>query len=136
MSKLRKEIQTRSCVFTFSVKLEKWSFHVADFPRTGKKCTEIKRKVREERAELLFWFICKNCGVVAAFASQILNSQMLRCGLFSGDVTAPLLKASRDFFCKQANHTHRPVASIRRTEALASVEISYCFFFFFFCLCI
>ena len=40
-------------MFTFSVKLEKWSFHVADFPRTGKKCTEMK-KVRERRANLLF----------------------------------------------------------------------------------
>ena len=41
-------------MFTFSVKLEKWSFHVADLPRTGKKCTEIKKKVREGRAKLLF----------------------------------------------------------------------------------
>ena len=40
-------------MFTFSVKLEKWSFHVADFPRTGKKCTEMK-KAREGRANLLF----------------------------------------------------------------------------------
>ena len=31
-------------MFTFSVKLEKWSFHVADLPRTEKKCTEIKKK--------------------------------------------------------------------------------------------
>ena len=44
MSKLGKEIQFRGCVFTFSVKLEKWSFHVADLPITGKKCTEIKKK--------------------------------------------------------------------------------------------
>ena len=43
-------------VFTFSVKLEKWSFHVAGLPRTGKKFTEIK-KAREGRAELLFLFI-------------------------------------------------------------------------------
>ena len=43
-------------MFTFSVKLEKWSFHVADVPRTGKKCTEIK-KAREGRAKLLFLFI-------------------------------------------------------------------------------
>ena len=49
-------------MFTFSVKLEKWSFHVANLPRTGKKCTEIK-KAREGRAKLLFLFIC---GVVAA----------------------------------------------------------------------
>ena len=30
-------------MFTFSVKLEKWSFNVADLPRTGKKCTEMKK---------------------------------------------------------------------------------------------
>ena len=28
-------------MFTFSIKLEKWSFHVTDLSRTGKKCTEI-----------------------------------------------------------------------------------------------
>ena len=33
-------------MFTFSTKLEKWSFHVADFPRRGKKCTERKRHVK------------------------------------------------------------------------------------------
>ena len=43
-------------MFTFSVKLEKGSFHVADLPKTGEKCTEIK-KAREGRAKLLFWFI-------------------------------------------------------------------------------
>ena len=43
-------------MFTFSVKLEKWSFHVADLPRTEKKCTEMK-KAREGRAKLLFCFI-------------------------------------------------------------------------------
>ena len=43
-------------MFTFSVKLEKWSFHVADLQRTGKKCTEMK-KAREGRAKLLFCFI-------------------------------------------------------------------------------
>ena len=41
-------------MFTFSVKLEEWSFHVADLPRTGKKCREIK-KAREGRTKLLFW---------------------------------------------------------------------------------
>ena len=56
MSKLEKTIQIRGCVFTFSVKLDKWSFHVADLPRTRKKCTEIK-KAREGRAKLLFLFI-------------------------------------------------------------------------------
>ena len=39
-------------MFTFSVKLEKWSFHVADLPRTAKKCTEII-KAREGRVKLL-----------------------------------------------------------------------------------
>ena len=43
-------------VFTFSAKLEKWSFHVADLPRTGKKCTEIK-EAHKGRAKLLFLFI-------------------------------------------------------------------------------
>ena len=39
VSKLEKKIQIRGCVFAFSVKLEKWTFHVGDLPRTGKKCT-------------------------------------------------------------------------------------------------
>jgi len=43
VSKLGKNIQIRGCVFIFSVKLEMWSFHVADLPRTGKKFTEIKK---------------------------------------------------------------------------------------------
>ena len=46
----------RTRVFTFSVKLEKWSFRVSDLPRTGKKCTEIG-KAREGRAKLLFLVI-------------------------------------------------------------------------------
>ena len=50
---LGKKIQIGGCVFTFSVKLEKWSFLVADLPRTRKKCTEMK-KAREGRAKLLF----------------------------------------------------------------------------------
>ena len=40
-------------MFTFTVKLEKWSFHVANLPTTGKKCREIK-KAREARAKLCF----------------------------------------------------------------------------------
>ena len=55
--KLAKTIQISGCVFTFSVKLEKGSFHVADLHRTGKECTEIKKKAREMRAKLLFLFI-------------------------------------------------------------------------------
>ena len=42
-------------MFTFSEKLEKWSFHVADLPRTGKKCTEIKIAL-EGRAKLFLLF--------------------------------------------------------------------------------
>ena len=53
MSKLGKKIEIRVCVFTYSVKLEKWTFHVADLPRTGKKCIEIKTG-REGCAKLLF----------------------------------------------------------------------------------
>ena len=56
VSRLGKKLQIRACVFTFSLKLEKWSFHVADLPRTGKKCTEII-KAREGRAKVLFLFI-------------------------------------------------------------------------------
>ena len=56
MSRLGKKIPIRACVFTFSLKLEKWSFHVAHLPRTGKKCTEIK-KAREGRAKVLFFII-------------------------------------------------------------------------------
>ena len=46
MSRLGKKIPVRACVFIFSLKLEKWSFHVGDLPRTGKKCTEIKKHVK------------------------------------------------------------------------------------------
>ena len=56
-------------MFTFSLKLEKWSFHVADLPRTGKKCTEII-KAREGRAKVLFLFIkYAKLSAVAAVAS-------------------------------------------------------------------
>ena len=43
-------------MFTFSAKLEKWSFHVADLLRTGKKCTELKETL-EGRAKFLFLLI-------------------------------------------------------------------------------
>ena len=43
-------------MFTFPVKLKKWSFHVVDLPRTGKKCTEIK-KAREGRAKRFFFLV-------------------------------------------------------------------------------
>ena len=56
MSTPEKNIQICAWVFTFSVKLEKWPFHVADLPRAGKKCTEII-KAREGRAKVLFLFI-------------------------------------------------------------------------------
>ena len=54
VSTLEKKIQICACVLTFSVKLEKWSFLVADLPR--QKCTEIK-KARDVRAKLLFLLI-------------------------------------------------------------------------------
>ena len=56
VSRLGKKIPICACVFAFSLKLEKWSFHVADLSRTGKKCTEII-EAREGRAEVLFLFI-------------------------------------------------------------------------------
>ena len=56
MSRLGKKIPIHACVFTFSLKLERWSFHVADLSRTGKKFTEIIT-AREGRAKLLFLFI-------------------------------------------------------------------------------
>ena len=56
MSRLGRKIPIRACVLAFSLKLEKWSFHVADLPRTGKKCIEIM-KAREGRAKVLFLFI-------------------------------------------------------------------------------
>ena len=55
VSRLGKKIQIRACVFTFSLLPEKWSFHVANFPRTGKKCTEIV-KAREGHAKVLLVF--------------------------------------------------------------------------------
>ena len=54
MLKLRQKVQIHCLVFTFSVKLENWSFHVADLPKTCKK--KIKN-AREERAKLLFFLI-------------------------------------------------------------------------------
>ena len=56
MSRQGKKIQICVCVFMFSLKLQKRSFHVADLPRTEKKCTEII-KAREGRAKVLFLFI-------------------------------------------------------------------------------
>ena len=53
MSRPGKKIPICACVFTFSLKLEKWSFHLADLSRTRKKCTEII-KAREGRAKVLF----------------------------------------------------------------------------------
>ena len=40
----------------FSAKLEKWSFHVPDLPRTGKKCRGMK-KAHEGRAKILLLFV-------------------------------------------------------------------------------
>ena len=57
MSKLEKKIPIRACVFTFSVKLEKCSFRVADLPKMGKEIYRNKKKAREGRAKLLFFII-------------------------------------------------------------------------------
>ena len=71
VSTLGKKIQVCVCVFTFSfsLNLENWSFHVADLPRTGKKCTEIIT-ARERRAKVLFLFI-----KYAKFAALLLPSR-------------------------------------------------------------
>ena len=58
-------------MFTFSVKLEKWSFHVADLPRTRKKCMELK-KAREGREKRLFLSI-KYANFVASSLQSRLN---------------------------------------------------------------
>ena len=65
MSRLRKKIPICACMFMFSEKLEKWSFHVADLSRTGQKCTEII-SAREGHAKLLFLFIkYAKCGALS-----------------------------------------------------------------------
>ena len=69
MSNLEKIIQIRACVFTFSVKLEKWSSDVTNLPRKGKKCTQIKQ-AREGRAKLLFLFIKYSKFVVLPLRSR------------------------------------------------------------------
>ena len=56
-SKLRKKIPISACVFRFSVKLEKWSFRVADLPRKGKKCTETK-KTKKKHVKDVQSFVC------------------------------------------------------------------------------
>ena len=76
MSKLSKKIQIRGCVFTFSVKVQKWSFHVAGLPRTGKKCTETKKARAKWRAELLFWFI-KYAKIVALLLRRVVDLKTL-----------------------------------------------------------
>ena len=72
MSKLEKKIQIRACVFTFSVKLEKWSFDGTNSPRRRKKCAEIKKTAREGRAKLLFLFI-----KYAKFVALLLLSRLI-----------------------------------------------------------
>ena len=68
MSNLGKEIQIRGCVFVFSVKLEKRSFHGTDLHRRGKKCTKMNKNKHVKCVQ------SKICGVVAPVALQILNS--------------------------------------------------------------
>ena len=74
MSRLGKKIAIRAGVFTFSLKLEKWSFHVADFSRTGKKCTEII-KAREGRAKVLFLLV-KYAKFVAFSLSSLVDLEL------------------------------------------------------------
>ena len=61
-------------MFTFSVKLEKWSFHVADLPRTGKKCTEMIT-AREGRAKLLFCFIKPGFHIVVSVVFVVCSTK-------------------------------------------------------------
>ena len=60
-------------VLTFYVKLEKWSFHVVDLPRTKKTCTKIKKKAREGRANVLFLLI-KYANFVESFLPLLRRS--------------------------------------------------------------
>ena len=78
MSELVKKSQIRTCVFAFSVKLEEWSFHLADLPRTAKKCAEVK-KAREGSAKLLFLFI--------KYAKFVALSLLSRFRSLSGELT-------------------------------------------------
>ena len=78
MSKLEKKIQIRACVFTFSVKLEKWSFDVTNSPRRRKKCAEIKKTAREGRAKLLFLFIKSELLTLIKYAKFVALLLLLR----------------------------------------------------------
>ena len=58
VSKLGKKIKINcGCVITFSVKLGKWSSHVADLPRAGKKYRNKKKLVKGVQS---FCFILVN----------------------------------------------------------------------------
>ena len=63
-------------MFTFSLKLEKWSFHVPDLPRRGKKGTEII-KALEGRAKVLFCFIKYAKFVVLSLPSRRIGESLL-----------------------------------------------------------
>jgi len=59
VSKPRNGREFEFYVSTFSVKHEKWSFHVADLPRTRKKCIEIEKST------------CKSCFLVIKYAKFV-----------------------------------------------------------------
>ena len=83
ISKQGKKIKIRACVFTFPVKLEKWSFDVTNSPRKRKKCTEIKKQhVRGVQSSCFcslnmqnLWRCC--CRRVEDFTLPILGSATL-----------------------------------------------------------
>ena len=60
-------------MFTFFVKLEIWSFHVADLPRTGKKGIKMKN-ARPRRAKTIVFahLNMQICEVTVAVADPML----------------------------------------------------------------
>ena len=56
VSKLEKKIQIRASVFTFSVKLEIWSFHVAELPENGKEMYRQKKSTSRACKNLVFLY--------------------------------------------------------------------------------
>ena len=61
----------------FFVKLEKWSFHVAGLPRTGKKCTEIRKsRCMKNVQSFCFYLLALRC-----FWSALLSTAPSLCNL-------------------------------------------------------
>ena len=84
MLKLGKIIQICVCVFTFALKLEKWSFHVADLPRKGKKCTEIRK--RHVKGVQSFCFALLNMqNLWRCRCRRVVHLNSLMCNLGGGD---------------------------------------------------